>query len=201
MYTEFYDYIQKLHLFIESQEMRIKRLENLFEEALKEIKDLKAKPSISVDKIEYKFDQLKVEKLDGTLNIGLNPSDLQGIEDFAVGNQSVTTPFTPAQKMRNVMEVEEEILNYVDTEADQLISSCEQNFEKQLDPSYYSFIKEDIKKQLPERIEYYWRNIPIQKHLPENEQENKHKICQQLKTDIEKGIVAFVQNLPDARKE
>ena len=34
--------------------------------------------------MEYKFDQLKVETLEGTLNIGLNPSDLQGIEDFSV---------------------------------------------------------------------------------------------------------------------
>ena len=36
--------------------------------------------------MEYKFDQLKVETLEGTLNIGLNPSDLQGIEDFSVPN-------------------------------------------------------------------------------------------------------------------
>ncbi len=38
-----------------------------------------------MEKIEYKFDQLKVESLDGTLNIGLNPSNLkETIEDLAV---------------------------------------------------------------------------------------------------------------------
>ena len=42
------------------------------------ITELQSRPSVHVEKLEYKFDQLKVEKLEGTLNIGLNPTDLQG---------------------------------------------------------------------------------------------------------------------------
>ena len=34
---------------------------------------LKEAPSTKIDRIEYKFDQLKIETLEGTLNIGLNP--------------------------------------------------------------------------------------------------------------------------------
>ena len=40
------------------------------------------------NELEYKFDQLKVETLEGTLNIGLNPSDLQGIEDFSIPSKN-----------------------------------------------------------------------------------------------------------------
>ncbi|NHM31708.1 spore germination protein GerPC [Neobacillus terrae] len=200
MYQDFYEYIRKLHLFVESQEQRIRQLEYSLNEMQKEIQELKAKPPISVGRIEYKFDQLKVETLEGTLNIGLNPSDMQGIEDFAVGNQTLSTPFSPAEQMRQTIDVEDEILNYVDSDSENIISACEKEFSKTVDSSYYSFIKEDIKKQLPGRIEHYLNQIPMQKRQPEYEVENKDKIIQQLKIDIEKGITAFVRNLPDTRK-
>ena len=48
--------------------------------------------------MEYKFDQLKVETLEGTLNIGLNPSDLQAIEDFSVPNGKGKGPGTDRVK-------------------------------------------------------------------------------------------------------
>lgn len=41
--------------------------------------------------MEYKFDQLKVENLNGTLNIGLNPFSAKGqqIEDFQVDTETL----------------------------------------------------------------------------------------------------------------
>lgn len=201
MYQDFYDYIRKLHLFIESQEKRIRRLETLLEESINDIKDLKRRPPITVDRIEYKFDQLKVEKLDGTLNIGLNPTDMQGIEDFAVGNQSPKTPMQPAEQMRSVMEIEDEIIHFVDSDTEKIITSSGANLNKNVDTSFYAFIKDDIKKQLPGRIEFYLNKIPLENRLPENEEVNKQNVIQQLKTDIEKGIEAFVRNLPETGKE
>ena len=50
----------------------------------KQVSEFTKSSSCSIERMEYKFDQLKVETLEGTLNIGLNPSDLQGIEDFSV---------------------------------------------------------------------------------------------------------------------
>ena len=201
MYQDFYEYIRKLHLFVESQEQRIRQLEYSINEMHKEIQELKSRPPIRVDRIDYKFDQLKVETLEGTLNIGLYPSDMQGIEDFAVGNQPVSTAFSPAEQMRHVMDVEDNILNFVDSNSESIIAACEQDYAKTVDPSYYNFIKEDIKKQLPGRIEYYLNQIPAEKRMPEHEIENKEKIIQQLQNDIEKGIAAFIRNLPEARKE
>ena len=53
----------------------------------KQVSEFQNRPPVHIDRMEYKFDQLKVETLEGTLNIGLNPSDLQGIEDFSVPNK------------------------------------------------------------------------------------------------------------------
>ncbi|RAP78693.1 hypothetical protein DL346_06415 [Paenibacillus montanisoli] len=41
-----------------------------------------AKPSYHIDTIQYHFDQLKVEKLDGTLNIGLTPPNEEQIKEI-----------------------------------------------------------------------------------------------------------------------
>ena len=59
----------------------------------KEIDALKDKPPINVERLEYKFDQLKIEKLDGTLNIGINPADLNNIEDMEIPTPQNATEF------------------------------------------------------------------------------------------------------------
>ncbi len=42
-----------------------------------------------IGKIEYNFDQLKVETLEGTLHIGVSPQDGQMIEEFAVNQANM----------------------------------------------------------------------------------------------------------------
>lgn len=59
-------------------------MEKTLASLIEEIEQLKARPPVRVDRIEYAFDQLKIETLDGTLNIGINPSDLSSIEDAAI---------------------------------------------------------------------------------------------------------------------
>ncbi len=102
MYQDYSQFLQWVQMTLQAQENRIAALEHTIQKLQEEMKQLKEKPSIQVDKIEYKFDQLKVETLEGTLNIGLNPSDLANIEDFAVQNQSLKTPFLLKLKCRGL---------------------------------------------------------------------------------------------------
>ena len=85
--NEWYSYSIQLQRYLEAQDKRILQLEQEIKHLTEEISLLKNKPPIHVEKIEYKFDQLKVESLDGTLNIGLNPNDLNNIDEFAINNQ------------------------------------------------------------------------------------------------------------------
>jgi spore germination protein PC len=105
MYQDYSQYLQWLQMCIQAQEQRIQTLENALKKMKEDIKQVNEKKAIHVDKIEYKFDQLKVETLEGTLNIGLNPSELSGIEDFAVQNQSLTTPISPKDQMQRSMKI------------------------------------------------------------------------------------------------
>ncbi|MDE3838165.1 spore gernimation protein [Bacillus methanolicus] len=197
MNQEFYQYIQKMHLYIQAQDRKIRQLEKTIEAIHHELTELKERPGIRVDKIEYKFDQLKVESLEGTLNIGLNPSDLQRIEDFSVDNQQVNTSFSPQDHMHTVMELENNLYHYLETEIEPLIKQTQEKLNVNIDGSYIDFIKEDIKKQIPNRIEFYLRQISPEERSKEDW---KEKIITQMKKEIENGVFVFLRNLPDNLK-
>lgn len=80
---------QQLSAYIEMQKQRIDNLEETVSKLQTDLKAVKDEKRIHIDKIEYNFDQLKVEKLDGTLTIGISPSLLDQIEDFSVNGNSL----------------------------------------------------------------------------------------------------------------
>ena len=197
-----YSYLQKMHIFIEAQEKRIIHLENKVRELEKQTKELKTRPPITVDRIEYKFDQLKVESLDGTLNIGLNPSELQGIEDFAINNQGIHTPFQPKAHFQRSMEIEDGIDKFLENELQGVIEETANSFNKTVDESYILFIKNDIKKQLPTRIDYYLKQ---QHAVASDRKENaatdlNEQILEQLMKEIKNGVRTFISHLPETEK-
>jgi spore germination protein PC len=194
---EFYQYIRQLHLFVESQATKIKSLETLVQSLASDLNELKSKPTIQVDKIEYKFDQLKVETLEGTLNIGLNPTDLQAIEDFAVeGKQAVSHPLGPANQFQSTMRIEESLLQNIDSEVVSIIQQYNQENQVNIDDSYVAFIKDDIRKQLPNRIQYHLNHIPIDQRANDQSTEYESRIIELIRNDIQNGIYTFLNNLP-----
>jgi spore germination protein PC len=198
---EFYEYIRQLHMFVESQASKIKNLETLVQSLATDLNELKSKPTIQVDKIEYKFDQLKVETLEGTLNIGLNPTDLQGIEDFAVeGKQAVGHPFGPANQFQATMRIEESLLQNIDSEVVSIIQQYNQENQVKIDESYVSFIKDDIRKQLPNRIQYHLNQIPMDQRTNDQGSGHENRIIELIRNDIQNGIYTFLSNLPNEVK-
>jgi spore germination protein PC len=193
MYQDYSQLLQWVQLTLQAQENRIAILEQTIQKLQEEMKQLKDKPSIRVDKIEYKFDQLKVETLDGTLNIGLNPSDLANIEDFAVENQSLKTPIHPKAQMQRSMKIEEAVYQYLESELPELFKETQNQLNIKLDDSYLDFIKQDILKQLPARIDYHIQNTRVH----EGEQNTEDTIIQLIKQEIRKGILIFINHLPE----
>ncbi|MEH7343573.1 spore germination protein GerPC [Bacillus sp. JJ1532] len=196
-----YSYLQKMHIFIEAQEKRIIYLEKKVRELEKQTQELKTRPPITVDRIEYKFDQLKVESLDGTLNIGLNPSELQEIEDFAINNKGIQTPFQPKAHFQRTMEIEDEINKFLENELQSVIEETALSLNKSVDESYILFIKEDIKKQLPNRIDYH-----LKQQLAATNREQgtvpdfNEEILVKLKKEIKNGVHTFISHLPEPEK-
>ncbi len=195
MYQDYSQLLQWVQLTLQAHENRMTTLEQTIQKLREEIRQLKDKPSIQVDKIEYKFDQLKVETLEGTLNIGLNPSDLSNIEDFAVQNQSLTTPIHPKAQMQRSMKIEESIYHYLETDLPALFKDIQNQLNVKLDDSYLDFIKQDILKQLPARIDFHIQNTTSVER--EGEQRTEETIIELLKQEIRKGILIFINHLPE----
>ncbi len=190
-------YLQQLHAFVEAQEKRIRRLEATVKKLQEETEVLKSRPPMQVDRIEYKFDQLKVESLEGTLNIGLNPSELQNIEDFAVDNKNIKAPVSPKTQMKRTMEIEDAIYQYLERELPEITASAQKKLNVNVDDSYIAFIKEDIKKQLPNRIDYY---IQQQASTRSGQENDNAEIIELIKKEIHNGVHAFISHLPENMK-
>ncbi|WP_174730719.1 spore germination protein GerPC [Mesobacillus harenae] len=199
MSNNFYEYLKQLHTFIESQDRRIKELERLAKNFQAEITQLKDRNTVRVDRIEYKFDQLKVETLEGTLNIGLNPSDLQGIEDFSVDNQQIKTPFSPQDQFERTVEVERELDQYMQEKLPSIFKMAQEKLEIKVDDSYLDFIRQDITKQLPERINLYLKEDAASRS-GSSKDESQKSVIDRLKLEIENGVLLFLKQLPDQVK-
>ncbi|MCR8630719.1 spore germination protein GerPC [Paenibacillus radicis (ex Xue et al. 2023)] len=134
-----------------------------------EMKSWKEQKRIHIDKVEYKFDQLKVEKLDGTLNIGVTPGAL---EDIAVNGSSVTTEYEAAKdaditqidsKIKSGAELPNELARelkiYVEKQVPKQLGVLQAQYGEQLDSWHQKMIVEDLLKQTDARIDYYLRQM------------------------------------------
>jgi spore germination protein PC len=200
MYQDLNQYLQSMQMYIQAQEQRIAVLEQTVNRLQKELKQIQEKPVVHVDRIEYKFDQLKVETLEGTLNIGLNPNDLSGIEDFSVQNQSLSTPSSSKEQMQRSMEVEKAIYEYLETNLPQIIADAQNQLSIQPNDSYLSFIKEDIIRQLPNRIDFHLKANAAKVRSEEKNHSIDEMVINSIEQEIQNGVWTFLNNLPENMK-
>jgi spore germination protein PC len=198
MSPEMLRYMQQVNDYILNQTQQIQQMNAQIQELDKEIKELKkqnAQPQ-TVIRNEYRFDLFKVEKLEGTLNIGLNPtpSDTDSsIEEMAVG-QSLNTPAAAEQQNPQMFKgIQDQVNDYLSSDAFRALEAFEHQYQYPLDDPYRKFIVEDVKKQINQRIRYY-----LQKH-PEPMENMTETIIEEVKQDIERTFESFIKNLP--RKE
>lgn len=197
MTQNYYQYLQWLQSCIQRQDQQIKQLEATVLKMKEEFNQLKEKPTIHVDTIEYKFDQLKVETVEGTLSIGLSPTDFQGIEDFAVNNGTLNTPSDPKHVMTRSMEIEDAIIQYLETSLPEIIQKTGNRLNIQANEEYLNFIKEDIKKQLPTRIDFHLKAMRQSEKSAEEMAVNNQRIIELLKKEIHNGVSIFLNHFQE----
>ncbi|MGG3999432.1 spore germination protein GerPC [Anoxybacillus kestanbolensis] len=186
-----HDYFKQLEAYLKWQQQKMQSLEQAVNALQQQYEQLKKKPHTTIEKIEYHFDQLKVETLEGTLNIGLNPATFgeDTIENFAVPKSQTITP-QPTPIFRNIQTA---VHSYLQEEGENIIARIEQTYGRSLDPAYREFILQDIARQIDDRIHFYLRQYG------EHEQANdalQQTIVSYLKRDIEHSIDTFLKHLP-----
>ncbi|WII35197.1 spore germination protein GerPC [Paenibacillus thiaminolyticus] len=151
---EWNHYLNQLHTYIQWQASKIDNLEKKLEEVNKELAGLQNKKPISIDKIEYRFDQLKIENLNGTLVIGVTPEGVKSIEDMAA--QGCSWTHSANDKSSDLHRTVSNIIDqYVDSSVPDLIDSTAKLHQTMVNHEYRQHMISDLKKQMNGRIQYY----------------------------------------------
>jgi spore germination protein PC len=186
---------------MKQQEAQIQRLEQKVIALQKEIEELKKKP-LTIEKIEYKFDQLKVETLEGTLNIGLNPlNEPTSLEDFEIKNQKINIRTNEYENSTIEQELLADIANYLTHHGPSRIHELEREYRTQLNDQYRHLMIEDIRVQVEPRIPYYFSQMQQHPEIMNNPPLLKETILQKMIQDIDQAFISFIQHFPNNIKK
>lgn len=186
----YYDY-QQLYAHLQESYNQIQQLQTIVQQLQHDINMLKQQQATT---IEYKFDQLKVERLEGTLNIGVTPSnafDPNSIEDFSVQQDKLSIPTFTDQHPQAFRNIQNEIYDYLNHDSYRVLESIEHRNNYQLDGPYRQFIMEDVKRQIDDRIRYYLNQINNYQPNEEALQEIHERTTAKVKEDINKTLEEF----------
>jgi spore germination protein PC len=201
--------LQQLYSHIAWQAKRIEQLEQKLTKLEVDVAAVKDQKHFHIDKIEYKFDQLKVEKLEGTLTIGVTPATLDTIEDFTVNGKNLGTDGNsnggaiPAQPTWfDVLkgQVSSCIDSYLNIEAQDDMARIGDKYRFPLDESYQQFIVDEIRGQVEARIQHYlgqYRSAG----MAQPTEAVKQAIIEKTKADIRTAMEMYISNLPGKEEE
>lgn len=180
-------YFQQLNACLQWQTQKLLELESKIGHMQQEIDTLKKQRTVNVEKIEYKFDQLKIEKLDGTLHIGISPDVGKSIEDFSVNGSEVMTTTDDTEA---ISRIRDRLDQYLDEEARALIREQEGNYRIVLGKEYTDFMIQDMKGQMDKRIEHYWKSV---QEDPRSRRTKEDVIVDKIKDDIAVAVRQHLQ--------
>lgn len=187
-------YLQQLFQQLHKVSDRLDQLEKTISKLSQNIEDLKQKDTAPPNQIQYHFDQIKIEKLEGTLNIGTTPGEGKSIDNIAVDNKPVPPQANP-EIDRLTANVRKQILLYLSEEVPCLFDYLLKTNNLPLSDSYKTQVLDDIGKQIDDRIVIYVKQV---NDLPEltDEQQKVDLVTSQLKRDIQTALHQHIeQNL------
>lgn len=193
--NDIYEYLQKINSYIEYQNHKISQLEEQILFLQKEMEKIKNTPKTTIEKIEYKFDQLKVETLEGTLNIGISPNGNESIEDYAV-NTRQSSESTINNELSNesmLQEIQMEINQFFENQFFPEIEQIEKKYHTQLGEDNHQLIIDDIKKQLDDRIQFYINQLPLAEKNQDSISQMK-QVTEKVLNDIRIALDKYIEN-------
>ncbi len=212
--NELLQYLYEMHLFHQHQRKKIKKMEAEIEQLRETVQRLNDQPGTNIERIEYSFDQLKIETLEGTLNIGLTPTGGEPIEEMIINQTGQQYPGSsqpypgpgqpyppsgqPSSMFNDEMmeDVMSELDRYLEEETAPLLDEMEQKYSYPLSREYRELIVNDINSQLESRVRYY-----MQQHTQNNDNRSDatqiaESITARVKEDIRNAVEAFIKHLP-----
>jgi spore germination protein PC len=193
------------HKLTEQQE-QLEALEAKVAALCEQVKQLEARPTYNIESIEYHFDQLKVEKLDGTLNIGMTAPGTGddafpgSIEQISVSKPQIFPSADPVVTPPSGMysDIFTDMNRYLDAEAPQRLLAYENELRIPLDPYHRRIIIEDVRKQVPNRINYYMHEAEkgtANQLSPTEDASVAATVLAKTRRDADAAILAYMRQL------
>ncbi|QTH44701.1 hypothetical protein J4772_10065 [Cohnella sp. LGH] len=138
-------------------ELSLKQMSEQIASMQKQLDEIKSKPPLHV---EYHFDQLKVNRLEGTLNVGISPQGIPGLESLETPNFVgwKAAEGSADEALQPMRQLQQEIAAYMDREAYVDLTELERQLGVSLNEEHRRRIVADVKRQLDERVHYYVRS-------------------------------------------
>jgi len=171
---------------------RVSRLEE-------ELRSLQNRSSTHIDKIEYSFEQLKVETLAGTLVIGMAGGLDGSVEEFTLGSetkQDLQLGAVGPQGLQTLssdlfVRARQGVRDYLGVEIDGDLELAAGECGQEVDEELKRAIKEDLGRQSDGRIAAYLKQLQTKEgYDPELEKQ----IVEKVKADIRAGLKVYFDN-------
>ncbi|MGF7031874.1 spore germination protein PC [Paenibacillus mucilaginosus] len=193
-------YFRKLNEYLAWQTDRIRWLEMRVESLAQEVETLKKQKGITIEKIEYNFDQLKVDTLEGTLNVGLSPAGLgaASLEDATAGGKTIRTN---TSKSESFSRIQKNVFDYLERSCPAELSELERQYGVEFGKDFHNMMIGDLQNQVGPRIDHYLKSAgdPDQ---PELSEEQEKWVEARVIEDVRRGMQQyFVKKQADLKGE
>lgn len=145
---------------------------------------------------------MKIEKLEGTLNIGITPNEGNNLDEAIVngkpiGQQEEGAPTATALSDK----IRPEILKYVQEEVPSQFSRLEKEQNLSIDENYIQMVTQDLLNQMDGRINDYVSQLPTSEEGRGYTEEESASIVEQIKRDIVTAIERHLEINITGRRE
>lgn len=192
-------HIQQLFHCLQSQSEQLNRMEQMLKEMRNEINQLQQGNQKSTDHVEYNFDLLKIEKLEGTLNIGLTPSDGKSLGDITVNGQPAEQFQTGAAGRDLYSNIHQQVSSHLEHAVPARIEQMISQSNHELGDQYAAVMIEDIRKQLGDRINVYLQQYQT-KSTAMNPGEVEQTIANQMKKEIDTAVEQHLHHMQQGKR-
>jgi len=149
---------------------RLARAEERLAKLEAEAEEWKRRPTHAVEKIEYRFDQLKIDTLQGTLHIGIRPEQAGAEPIWSLGEAELPTPnVVPAADPIGAapppaapppspfLNIQRAVREYLHNAVPPLLAGLCEAAEYELEPEEVDRVVADLAAQVDGRIQYYMK--------------------------------------------
>lgn len=107
-------YAQQVFNTLRLQAEKIQQLEKQLRDLQGDVDSIKNNKSASIGPINYHFEQLKIEKLEGTLNIGITPNEGNNLDEAMINGKPIGEQEVGTTALSD--QIRPQILKYVQEE-------------------------------------------------------------------------------------